>query len=149
MSLFARIKGGIVTEVSIDPANQFHTDIAREFEPVPDNVKAGWRKVGNTWIEPTNPGTPTKPKRKTDLILFKLLFSTPERIHLKSLITTDPIIKDFFEIIDDVRITSIDMESTFIIDSVNYCVDLLVTAGIILEEDRVTRTEEILSGNIP
>jgi hypothetical protein len=39
MSNFARIINNVAVDVSTNPQEQFHPDIAAEFEPVPDDVQ--------------------------------------------------------------------------------------------------------------
>ena len=73
MTNFARIINETAVDVSTDPTNQFHPDIAREFVTVPDEVKHGWyRDADNHWHEPEpipapepTPPEPTVPEEVT------------------------------------------------------------------------------------
>lgn len=77
---------------------------------------------------------------------FKLLFTSAERIKLKELRPTDPILDDFWSIVDDPRATQIRLGLTSTQQGVGHAIQQLVAAGTIAAEDEATRIEEILSG---
>ena len=58
MSTYARITDGLAVEVWTDgglgivPADVFVPGLAAQFEPVPDEVQAGWRLSDGEWIAP-------------------------------------------------------------------------------------------------
>lgn len=107
---YARVIGGVAIDVSDDPESHFHPDIAAEFEEVPDTVKCGWRLVVDEWEAPevVAPVVAIEPK-EVDPITFKLLFTSAERIAAKALRATDPVIDDFWSILDDPRTRAVDM----------------------------------------
>lgn len=77
---------------------------------------------------------------------FKLLFTSPERVAAKSLRTTDPVIEDFYEIIDDPRLTKVDFTKQSVRDAIKYLLDQLVSMNIVTSENRQTRYEQIVTG---
>jgi len=58
MSTFARITDGVAVEVWTDgglgivPADVFVPELAEQFEPVPDEVQAGWSLIDGVWTAP-------------------------------------------------------------------------------------------------
>jgi len=55
MPNFARIIDNVAVDVSTDPENSFHPDIAAQFVSVPDNVTIGWVLVDDVWVQPEIP----------------------------------------------------------------------------------------------
>lgn len=146
MSNFARIIDSVATDVSTDPNSRFHPDIAAQFVPVPADVKAGWRLVGDTW-EPRLPGVPepepsAEPappsSQKVSPIEFKLLFTAPERVAIKA--SRDPIVIDFFSIVEDERLTFVDLGLKSTREGLSHLADLQLITPL--------RRQEILSGKL-
>lgn len=52
MTNFARVINDVAVDVSTDPTNQFHPDIAAQFESVPDEVQHGWVRTDGEWEAP-------------------------------------------------------------------------------------------------
>ncbi len=50
--MYARIVDDVIVDLSTNPADQFHPDLAAEFQEVPGNVGPGWRKVRGRWLAP-------------------------------------------------------------------------------------------------
>lgn len=71
-------------------------------------------------------------------VAFKLLFNSQERISIKNASLTDPVIEDFYSIIDDVRCTQINLLSQTTKDFLDH----LVSINLITE----IRKEAILTG---
>ena len=69
---------------------------------------------------------------------FKLLFTAQERVAIKS--STNPIVQDFFEIVNDPRLTMVNLSLKSTQDAVGY-----LAWNDLIEEERIA---EILSGNI-
>ena len=69
MSNFARIINDVAVDVSADPENSFHPDIAAQFVAVPDTVQAGWIKGSDgKWSAPAptpEPAPAPAPRRTT------------------------------------------------------------------------------------
>lgn len=152
MSNYARIINNIAVDVTDDPASRFHPAVASEFESVPSEVEQGWILADDgTWSAPPPPPAPEEPepqRPKVGPTEFKLLWSIQERLKLKELRPNDPIIDDFFEIIEDPRLTEVNLGLASTADSVNYCLSQLVSAGVITEADVPVRQDEILSGQL-
>lgn len=148
MTNFARIINDVAVDVSSNPAEQFHPSIAAEFQPVPDEVRQGWRLVDGQWQapepQPSPEPEPTRPQVST--IEFKLLWTSPERLTLKSIRQTDPVMDDFFDIIEDPRLTHVNLGLTSTQQGIDYCLAKLVEAAVLTEADVPVRREQILSG---
>jgi hypothetical protein len=70
-------------------------------------------------------------------VQFKTLFTSAERIAIKTLKSTDPVVEDFYDILDDPRCTKIELTAP----STRHALEYFVTLGL-LEANRV---DEILS----
>lgn len=144
---YARIKNSKAVDIATNPAEQFHPDLAAEFVEVPDEVDRGWVLAeDDTWSAPPPRPEPEPVRPKVSVTDFKFLWTSDERIALKELRSTDPVIDDFYDILDDTRTTSIDLALTSTQDFVNHAVQELVTAGVIASADQDSRIEQILSG---
>lgn len=139
---YARVINNVAVDVCTDPANSFHPDIAREFEQVPDNVKQGWVRIDGVWSAPAPTPqpepTPTYPKVRP--VEFKMLFTSQERIAIKNARANDPVIDDFFDLVEDPRLTYVDLALQSVQDAVVY----LANQSLIAPE----RVPEILSGQL-
>lgn len=144
MSNFARIINNVAVDVSTNPQEQFHPDIATEFEPVPDDVQAGWaRNEAGEWEAPAPTPEPTPAPTespKVSPVEFKLLFTAGERVAIKAARASDPVIDDFFSIIEDPRLTHVNLGLQSTQDALGY----LETKGVITDARRV----QILAGKI-
>jgi len=45
----------VAVDVSTDPENSFHPNIAAQFVSVPANVSNGWVLVDDVWVQPEIP----------------------------------------------------------------------------------------------
>lgn len=142
MANFARIINDVAVDVSTDPANSFHPDIARQFEPVPDEVQVGWIRKDGQWSAPAPAPqpepTPTYPK--VSPVEFKLLFTSQERVAIKAARATDPVIDDLYDIVEDPRLTFVDLGLQSTQDALAH----MVAQGLLTED----RRSEILSGKL-
>ena len=142
MSNFARIINNVAVDVSTNPQEQFHPDIAAEFEPVPDDVQAGWaRNEAGEWEAPAPTPEPTPAPTespKVSPVEFKLLFTSGERVAIKAARATDPVIDDVYDIVEDPRLTHVDLGLQSTKDALSY----MVAQGLLTEERRL----EILAG---
>ena len=73
-------------------------------------------------------------------IQFKMCFTSQERIAIKALKATDEIVADAYEILDDARLTEVDLTSQSVKDLIQYLVSIHILEPY--------RAEEILSGNM-
>jgi len=142
MANFARIINNIAIDVSDDPDNHFHPDIASEFVEVPDEVSHGWKLLDDEWVAPDEVVPPTLPNAVVSPIVFKLLFTSNERIAAKTLRNTDPIIDDFWSILDDPRTDIVDMRLQSIQDIIGYTLNAINPATVSI------RKAEIFTGVI-
>ena len=144
MSNFARIINNVAVDVSTNPQEQFHPDIAAKFEPVPDDVQAGWaRNEAGEWEAPAPTPEPTPAPTespKVSPVEFKLLFTAGERVAIKAARASDPVIDDFLSIIEDPRLTHVNLGLQSTQDALGY----LETKGLITDARRV----QILAGKI-
>ena len=85
---------------------------------------------------------------KVSPVEFKLLWTSPERIALKTLRENDPILDDFFSIVEDPRLTEVNMGLESTKQAVSYAVAQLVSNGTINQSESEVRIEEILSGQL-
>ena len=70
---------------------------------------------------------------------FKLLFTAQERIQITAARAGDVVLEDFFSIIDDPRLTCVDLSWKSTQDGIDY----IIARGLVASE----RREEILTGN--
>ena len=105
-----------------DPAERFHPVVATNYDTqVPDDTKPGATWDGSAWVNPTPPAPGPAPEpqpRKMTPIHFKLLFTSQELVAIKQ--STDPVIVDFLEIINDPQLQEVDLGDTFTTDGLNY-----------------------------
>jgi len=145
MNKQARIIDDVAVDVVTgDPADFFHPDIAIQFEIVPNQVESGWRRSPDTgtWTAPELiPPTPASVEApKVSPVEFKLLFTAAERVAIKASRASDPVIDDFFSIIEDPRLTHVNLGLQSTKDALTY----LEAKGLITTE----RRQEILAGRV-
>lgn len=125
-----------------NPADLFHPDIAALYDTdVPDTAVNGAELVDGEWVNPA-PAEPPAPAPvpaaapKVSPVEFKLLFTVLERVAIKA--STDPIVQDFFSIVEDTRLTHVDLGLQSTQDALSYLeAQGLIAAG---------RKDEILTG---
>lgn len=138
----AWIKDDTVRDVAPgDPAELYHPDMAALFATeVPDGIVPGAVLVNGVWTNPTPPSEPSEPPAatypKVSPVEFKLLFTSAERIAIKA--STDAVVLDFMEIVNDPRLTTVDLGLASTQQGVAY----LASVGLIGE----ARVAEILAG---
>lgn len=145
---FARIVNYQAVDVrSESPEGFFHPDIAAQFVEVPDDVQDGWTLDDGVWsapavadpvLEPTP--TPAPEAKKVSPVEFKLLFSAPERVAIKAARASDPILEDFYEIVEDPRLTHVDLG----LASTQAAIGYLQSKGLLTAE----RAAQVLAGDI-
>jgi len=90
--------------------------------------------------------TNTREYPKVSPTQFKLLLTGEERISLRGAVETDPGIADLFDLVDDPRTSSIDLNLSSVQEAIDYALNFLESEGVV--SDVVTRKEEILSGKL-
>jgi hypothetical protein len=142
---FAWIDGAIIRDVCVgDPAELFHADIAKLFDTVvPQEAEAGdsFSEGVLTKPEPTlQQGPVVFVPPHVSPVEFKLLFTSSERIAIRSERNSDPVIDDFFDIVDDQRLTHVDLGLKSTQDALAY----LVTKKLLSDE----RKSQIIAGEL-
>jgi len=125
-----------------NPDELYHPDVAKFYDTdVPDDAANGDGWDGVTLTKPVIPDpVPVEPPApvppKVSPVEFKLLFTAPERVAIKA--STDPIVQDFFSIVEDTRLTHVDLGLQSTQDALSYLeAQGLIAAG---------RKDEILTG---
>lgn len=147
MSNFARIINDVAVDVSADPANSFHPDIAAEFVPVPDNVAPCWVKgADGKWSAPApvEPPAPAVTYPKVGPIHFQMLFTPEEAITVDGLKATDKVLASFWKLIDDPRTDVVDLGLESVQNAIEYTLTAVKGAGV--DVDVPARKAAILSG---
>lgn len=140
MTNYARIISNVAVDVSADPENSFHPDLAAEFVEVSAKVRHGWIKTGSSWSAPEPAPTPDPVviPPKVSPIEFRLLFTPAERVAINTAKTDDAVLTDFFSIVDDPRLTFVDLGLQSTQDAIAY----LVAKELLTQE----RASEVLTG---
>lgn len=142
MTNYARIINGIAIDVSTDPENCFHPIIAAEFVEVPDQVAHGWRLIDDAWQagpegSPVVPDVPTVIGNRTPTPPeFLLLLTLQERVAIRAAGATDVVIEDLLRMLDDPRVTFIDLTNPSVIEAINY---LTTTESPLLTTERAAQ----------
>lgn len=113
-----------------------------EFQIVSDDsilVESGYSFIGGVYQKPVEQVVAPE-DIKVSPVEFKLLFTAAERVAMKLVRATDPVIDDFFDIVEDPRLTHVNLSLSSTIAAVGY----LETVRLIAPG----RKEEILSGTM-
>lgn len=128
-----------------DPTLIFHPDVAALFTTtVPEEAR-----IGDGWVkgklvpqaEPEIPEVPPAPAiTRVSPMEFKLLFTAQERVSIKEARASDALVDDFFSLLDDPRLTYVDLTLQSTQQALGYLtmVELLASG----------RAAEILSGEL-
>lgn len=140
---YARIINNQAIDVrTSSPEGFFTPDIAAQFERVPYEVENGWTLADGKWTAPViaEPGPAPEPVisyAKVSPIEFKLLFTSSERVAIKASRATDLAIDDFYDIVEDPRLTFVDLG----LNSTQQALQYMAAQSLIAPE----RIEQILS----
>ena len=142
MTNYARIINNVAVDVSSNPAEQFHPDIAKDFVPVPDQVESGWSVSAGKWSPPApvEPTTPAVVYPKVGPIHFQMLFKVDELVAIDAAKETNPAIRVFWKMLDDPRTDFVDLS----LEPVQTMLRNLEAEGLI----GAGRAEEILHGSV-
>lgn len=142
MKNYARVINNVAVDVSTNPQECFTPEIAAQFEEVPAKVKQGWVRIDSgSWSAPApTPEAVVVESKRVSPVEFKLLFTSAERIAIKGVRETDAVVDDFFDIVDDPRLTYVDLGLQSTKDALAY----LASQNLITE----TRRDEILAGQV-
>lgn len=130
-----------------NPSELYHPDVAKFYDTeVPDNAENGDGWVDGVLVKPEPPVAPPTPEPvaptppKVSPVEFKLLFTSAERVAIKAARATDPVIDDFYDIVEDPRLTFVDLGLQSTMDALSYMVSInLLTAE---------RRGQILAGDV-
>lgn len=81
---------------------------------------------------------PVHAARRVSPVEFRLLFTAQERVAIKAARANDPVIDDFYDVVEDQRLTHVDLA----LQSTRDAIDYLITQGLV----DPARREVILSG---
>lgn len=126
MQKYARVINKFVTETMSIPSDAniedyFVPQIAAQFIACPDEVEQTWTYEDGEWKEPAPPAPPA-PHYETKIgkAEFLMLFTGEERVAIRAERASDPVIDDFFLILEISEF--IDAEESTTINGVNYLV---------------------------
>jgi hypothetical protein len=146
---YARIIDNVVQEVvDFDPAERFHPDVAALFELVPDDVGQNDTRDADgaftAYVPPVveQPTAVEPPKPVLSPVQFKMCFTAPERIGLKALRASDPLIDDWMTLLDDPRLNEVDLNLASTQTAIGYLVGKLT--GFTEERAAQVKAGEIL-----
>jgi hypothetical protein len=109
---------------------------SRGWIEAPGNVGIGDLYVNGSFVKVLT----SEDSKKVSPIQFKLLFTFAEAVAIRSAISTDQILEEFYKIIDDPRLTEVDLS----LSAVSSGIDYLIAKGLIAPE----RKQEILNGEL-
>lgn len=145
MTTYARVVDNLAVDVTtIDPASQFHEDIAAQFVTVPDGTETGDMFDGEDWTKrpvpapsaAATPPTVTPPQ-------FKLLI-LPELSRILETAKTDSFIAAFISVVDDPRLTEVNLSLQSTQQGLEYC----LSAIDLTSSEIAARMAQILTGKI-
>lgn len=146
MPKYAYVVDGVAQDVvsppdgfSIDDC--FHPDLISSFIEVPDEVVKGSKLKSGKWSIPKEDPTPSPPPVTYPVVTpetFLMFFTSAERIAIKRLVPTDEVIDDWWSIVNNPKLTEVDLN----LESAREAIDYLITLGILTE----ARKAEILAG---
>lgn len=132
-----------------NPDTLYHPDIAKFYDTdVPDDAANGDGWINGQLVkpeppapvEPVEPPTPEHVYQKVSPVEFKMLFTSAERVAIRVARATDPTVDDFFDLVEDPRLTYVDLA----LPSVQGALHYLAATQLIAD----ARIPEILSGKV-
>ena len=132
MQKYARVENKLVIETLSIPSganigNYFVPQIAQQFIACPDEVGQNWTYENGEWKEPKPPEPPEPPKppepryeTRIGKAEFLMLFTSEERVAIRAERDNDPVINDFFLVLEISEFIDVKEDTT--INGVNYLV---------------------------
>jgi len=144
---YAWVENEVIRDVCHgNPEECYHPDVAKNYDTeVPDEAVNGDGWVDGELVKPSVPEpTPPEPapvvRPVVSAVEFMLLFTSPERVSLKALRPADPVLDDFFDLLEDPRLTEVNLNLQSTVNALDY----MISIGELTAE----RKEEILTGEI-
>lgn len=144
---YAWIEDSVIRDIAHgNPTDCYTPEVAASYSTeVPDDAESGDGWVNGTLIKPEvvvpPPPEPEVPvPSKVSPVEFKLLFTPQERVAIKAVQATDPMVADFYEIVEDPRLTHVDLG----LASVQQALTYLMKLGLLAPD----RLEKILMGTL-
>lgn len=114
-----------------DPQECYTPEVAAHYTTeVPDDIVNGATWDGSKWVNPPAPPAPPAPvpqySKTMTPIEFRLLFVSAERIAIKTAAKTDPIVEDFWSIINDPELAQVNVADAQIIEALDYLVTIAI-----------------------
>ena len=126
MQKYARVVEKLVVETVSIPSganieDYYISEIAAQFIACPDEVEQNWTREDGEWKKPAPPAPPA-PYYETKIgkAEFLMLFTSEERIAIRAERVSDPVIDDFFLVLEISEF--IDVKEDTAIGGVNYLV---------------------------
>ena len=150
MQKYARVENRLVIETLSIPSdanigNYFVPQIAQQFIACPDKVEQNWTYEDGKWKgpklpEPPKPPEPPEPHYETRIgkAEFLMLFTSAERVAIRAERNNDPIVSDFFSVLEISEFIDVKEDTT--INGVNY----LASKNLLTPQ----RAAEILKGKL-
>lgn len=132
MQKYARVENKLVIETLSIPSdanieNYFVPQIVQQFIACPDEVEQNWTYEDGEWKEPEppkplEPPKPPEPHYETRIgkAEFLMLFTSEERVAIRVERNNDPIVSDFFSVLEISEFIDVKEDTT--INGVNYLV---------------------------
>lgn len=120
----AWIENAVIRDIAHGiPAEIYHPDIATLYSVnVPDNAENGDGWVEGVLVKRLTPETAAIVPPKVSPIEYKLLFTSAERIAIAQAKATDAVLQDLYSILDDPRLTEVDLALQSTQDALDYLV---------------------------
>lgn len=144
MTTYARMVDGVAVDVTTtNPTLIYHPDLAATFVTVPNGTGNGDWKSGTTWTKYVAP-TPVVVTPKAPTVTppqFKLLIFAELPLILAK-VPTDPMIAAFVSIIDDPRLTEVDLSLQSLTSGLTYAFNAIGLTS----EQIASRLAEVKTG---
>lgn len=134
---YAIVNNNKIQDINANPTVNFHPTVAAMYDTeVADTAKIGDELIDGVWTTPEVPEPieteavePTEPEIKYAVmspIDFKMCLTSAERIAIAGIKDSDPILVDAFSILEDPRLTEVDMNLESNRDLIKYLISLQV-----------------------
>lgn len=125
MATYKLIKNGEVVNTIVADASFFDS---------PSDMWDSYEEVIPPVPEPVEVTPTVETLERISPVEFKLRFTPQERVAIRAARQTDAMVDDFFDIIDDPRLTYVDLTLTSTIEAVNYLASVNLIAADRVDE---------------